>query len=1034
MTDIAVTFGAQIAPLQAGAAQAAASVAQATAGIRETLANVAASSQSFLAGWKQSTSEAAAAASGLHSHAGSALANLASTVQGAQGAVAAGLGAISKAFAGLSAVLAGGEIFRDVVRGAAEWTGQVTVLARQLGITSEQASVLAVALQRNGLSVETYSSAFAMLTRQMRQNEPALLKLGIVTRDNNGHLLDGQQAMTNALKTIALYPEGTARAIAGQTAFGRGAQEVSGLLKLLREDFNQDAQLAEKLGLVIGRDAAAALREYKLNLAEVALVGTAFEVAIGSQVVGALASMRGPLTTAINLFAGLAAAIRDAASTIENFGDLTKKLLPQELRDAIDAIKQIGGYLQLIGIVGQIATMGIQSTSGRGPVATAPIPPANAPPGPERMRAWLLANGYTPQAAAAIMGNAAVESGFNPAARNATGHFGLFQWDKNRQQPLNGSTDFDEQMRLMDKELSQRDPSFKTATAPAGVLADRFERVFEQSGGQNRGERIKRAEGYARDSAAGAPPGQTFDEQALKALETQTNDAYRNAEIAARHSVETQIRLAEENVRQQQRIVRSEFPLLNDEEAAKDERVLNAQYALNQKKAQLYDQDTQLYIARLREQQAATTDPKRRVALQEEIVRTVESGGRNVPDRSPLGTRPVGVDPLAVQQARNELAALQRQDGQESVRLEEQRLSHIRQMGQLGLEEYTAQEQRKVALGQESQLQALQNQATATREFLDQQILAANALLMTAQAAGLSAEQLDKFFDKLTELGLEARTKAAQFGTQIVDAQKAILDRWVQPVKQAFDQIGSSIEGAISGILTRQKTWAQAIADIGNSAVQGLVSSAGSVLSKLAARGIFGAQNGEGFGEALFKWGADQLGLGNLLGLGQTAATTANTAALAANTAALGAMTVALGGSAAASAAGGAASVAGGAASAAGAAAGGGGFFSWLGGLLAFSRGGIVPSAASGWALPSFAGATPALLHSREMVLPAPISEGLQQMIGSGGGGAGDMHVHIHEIANDAPAIERLFRNNGRLITDALRAGLRSNALTPRTI
>ena len=69
------------------------------------------------------------------------------------------------------------------------------------------------------------------------------------------------------------------------------------------------------------------------------------------------------------------------------------------------------------------------------------------------------------------------------------------------------------------------------------------------------------------------------------------------------------------------------------------------------------------------------------------------------------------------------------------------------------------------------------------------------------------------------------------------------------------------------------------------------------------------------------------------------------------------------------------ASLAGGAATA-GAAAGGGGFFSWLGGLFSFAEGGIVPSAAGGWAVPNLAGATPALLHAREMVLPADISPG----------------------------------------------------------
>lgn len=108
----------------------------------------------------------------------------------------------------------------------------------------------------------------------------------------------------------------------------------------------------------------------------------------------------------------------------------------------------------------------------------------------------------------------------------------------------------------------------------------------------------------------------------------------------------------------------------------------------------------------------------------------------------------------------------------------------------------------------------------------------------------------------------------------------------------------------------------------------------------------------------------------------------------------------------------------------------------WLGGLLAFSKGGIVPSAAGGWALPKFAGATPALLHSREMVLPAPISEGLQSMIGQGGAngaGTADMHLHFHG-PSDGPAVERWFTGLMARNPGAVRDMLRSNALTPRTI
>src|SRR5579875_3057362 len=76
-----------------------------------------------------------------------------------------------------------------------------------------------------------------------------------------------------------------------------------------------------------------------------------------------------------------------------------------------------------------------------------------------------------------------------------------------------------------------------------------------------------------------------------------------------------------------------------------------------------------------------------------------------------------------------------------------------------------------------------------------------------------------------------------------------------------------------------------------------------------------------------------------------------------------------------------------------------------------FAQGGIVPTAAGGWALPAFAGAMPALLHSREMVLPADIAQGLQGLIR--GGGTGEVHVHLgfHGPA-DGASIGRWFAQN----------------------
>ncbi len=103
--------------------------------------------------------------------------------------------------------------------------------------------------------------------------------------------------------------------------------------------------------------------------------------------------------------------------------------------------------------------------------------------------------------------------------------------------------------------------------------------------------------------------------------------------------------------------------------------------------------------------------------------------------------------------------------------------------------------------------------------------------------------------------------------------------------------------------------------------------------------------------------------------------------------------------------------------------------FSWIGGLFGFDHGGIVPSAAGGWSLPSFAGGMPAMLHSREMVLPADISEGLQGMI-RGGAGSGDVHVHNHfHGPADGASVGRWFSSNKGALASTIRDAWNSGAL-----
>jgi hypothetical protein len=314
-----------------------------------------------------------------------------------------------------------------------------------------------------------------------------------------------------------------------------------------------------------------------------------------------------------------------------------------------------------------------------------------------------------------------------------------------------------------------------------------------------------------------------------------------------------------------------------------------------------------------------------------------------------------------------------------------------------------------------------------------EEVLASDAATLAEKSAS---------YGQLVELSARYSAQLAQDQRGIAEAARREADRIAQPYRQAFDEIGAGWRSAVIGLVEGTLNFQSAALRVAQSVERGFISMAQTTLSRAAAGplasllGLAAPAAGEGVGDvagnAVGGWIGTQFGLGSLLDTGgqaaNTAAVTANTAALTALAATMGAGTVAVGGGAAVAGAG--------AAAAGGVAAGGGGLFSWLSGLLAFSKGGIVPSAARGWALPNFAGATPALLHSREMVLPAPISEGLQSMIaqgGANGAGGGDMHLHFHG-PSDGPAVERWFTGLMARNPGAVRNMLRSNALTPRTI
>ena len=223
--------------------------------------------------------------------------------------------------------------------------------------------------------------------------------------------------------------------------------------------------------------------------------------------------------------------------------------------------------------------------------------------------------------------------------------------------------------------------------------------------------------------------------------------------------------------------------------------------------------------------------------------------------------------------------------------------------------------------------------------------------------------------------------------TKLAEANKKAWDDLVAPIERAID---TSVTGIILGTTTVQK----ALANLAQSIIAGFVNS--------AVKGVFG-QLGNLFGAGLFG-GGDQDFSGGLTGagdevLGGGVATSLGLGSLFGSAGILGSL------------------------------------FKGIGSLFGFERGGIVPSAQGGWAVPSLGpGGVLAQLHSNEMVLPANISEGLQNLIASptglnAGGGPAPVVVNFGVQAMDSQDVARFFRSNSSALVAAINNAMRNGSM-----
>lgn len=293
--NLDILIRADASGVKAGMDSAKSSVQNANAAIADSAKQMADATKAAAAQVSQAQAQMASQSKDAHASMSASLkehtANMASSFKGMTESMQSGFGGLSgaigfvtKHFAALAAVVAGVGVFKEGIEESKKFTSEAVKLSKALGITATEASTLNVALGDIYSDVDTFVGASNMLSRQLRTNEEALQKMGLTTRDSNGEYRNMKDLMMDSIEVLKGYKEGTDRTLAAQTMFGRGAGDVTTLMKLNSEVIEAAKQKQEELGLIVGVENVEATKRYKAAMNDVGDVMSAIKKTIGDAV------------------------------------------------------------------------------------------------------------------------------------------------------------------------------------------------------------------------------------------------------------------------------------------------------------------------------------------------------------------------------------------------------------------------------------------------------------------------------------------------------------------------------------------------------------------------------------------------------------------------------------------------------------------------------------------------------------------------------------------------------------------------------
>lgn len=198
---------------------------------------------------------------------------------------------LGSAFMALTAIIAGGEAFKEMIQSTVNATVESMALGRQLGISATSASQLKVAMGSVFVTQDQVSGATNKITIALKKHESAFHDLGVATRDSNGHFRNSLEIMQATNEKLMEFKEGTDRNVEGVKIYGKGWGDAQATLKITSEVMEEARIKSDALGLTVGEKSVATTKRYRTAMHDLHEVIEAVGKVIAETVMPILSSL-----------------------------------------------------------------------------------------------------------------------------------------------------------------------------------------------------------------------------------------------------------------------------------------------------------------------------------------------------------------------------------------------------------------------------------------------------------------------------------------------------------------------------------------------------------------------------------------------------------------------------------------------------------------------------------------------------------------------------------------------------------------------